>query len=640
VKSAPPRRFRSIAKRFSILTSVVLFWVVIIGLVWDLNSHTLDWRKVVLLTGAVGGVALAISRFSIRVLGRPLELLQEGLTAVGEGKLELIQVSRTGDEIESLGESFNRMIRALAASQEQIRQHQELLEERIRERTGELERAMQGALVASRAKSEFLANMSHELRTPMNGLLGMLDLVLDGPVNGEDRENIEIAQRCAYSLLGLLNDILDLSKIEAGRMQLERVPCNVRSVIEECLRPHASKAQQKNISLQYACASGGSLTVAGDPVRLRQIVNNLVSNAIKFTEAGSVRVTQSATERPGNKVNVSIEVADTGAGIPSDKLALIFDKFTQADSSITRKYGGTGLGLAITQKLTELYGGSIRVESEVGKGSRFIVEIPFDVVGGTLAPEAPVKKVAPATAPSEQTARLLLVEDNPVNQRVALAMLRKKGYSIDVANNGQEALEILEHAPQPYDLVLMDVQMPVLDGLETTRAIRRDTRWHQLPIVAMTAHAMTGDKERCLKAGMDAYLSKPLQASDLIAAVEKLLVSGPDPRDSVSPGSGRDEHDGLLHDDQELVRGMLQLFVHLAPERLRKLESAVVAQDTKLLAAEAKAIRVAAKQLGNARLGDCAIRLELAAAQRDFATAGVCASQIRQEMDSLTATPA
>jgi signal transduction histidine kinase/CheY-like chemotaxis protein len=478
-------------------------WVVGIVLAWDLTQHALDWREFILLAGSVGGVAMAISRFSIRMLSRPLELLERGITSVGEGRLELIQVSRTGDEIESLGESFNRMIRALAASQEQIRQHQELLEERIRERTGELEKAMQGALVASQAKSEFLANMSHELRTPMNGLLGMLDLVLDGPVMGEDRENVEIAQRCAYSLLGLLNDILDLSKIEAGRMLLEHVPFPVKKTVEECLMPHTATAQQKGIVLSYECAPAAAVRVGGDSLRLRQIVNNLVSNAIKFTESGSVRVIQTVSRRPDSKVLLRIEVVDTGSGIPSDKLALIFEKFTQADSSITRKHGGTGLGLAITKKLAELHGGTVRVESEVGKGSRFTMEIPYDEILEQAAAQAP----QPVAAASSHAAHLLLVEDNPVNQRVVLAMLRKKGYSIDVANNGQEALEILENSEREFELVLMDVQMPVLDGLETTRAIRRDSRWLRIPIVAMTAHAMTGDKERCLKAGMNGYLS-------------------------------------------------------------------------------------------------------------------------------------
>lgn len=617
----------------------MLFWVVAISLGWDFSQHILDWRKFVLLVGAVGGVAFVISRFSIRVLGRPLELLEKGITKVGEGKLEPIQVSRTGDEIESLGESFNRMIRALAASQEQIRQHQEQLEDRIQARTAELEKAMQGALVASQTKSEFLANMSHELRTPMNGLLGMLDLVLDGPVDGEDRENIEIAQRCAYSLLGLLNDILDLSKIEAGRMQLERVPFQLSAVIEECLRPQSAKAQQKGVALHFACSSGEYLTVAGDPLRMRQIVTNLVSNAIKFTEKGWVRVTQTATQRPDGKALVSIEVEDTGAGIPSNKLALIFDKFTQADSSITRKYGGTGLGLAITRKLAELHGGTIRVESEVGKGSKFIVEVPFDVIQS----EAPAKAAAPVQAPTaaSQTGKshLLLVEDNQVNQRVVLAMLRKKGYSIDVANNGQEALEILEHCAKPYDLILMDVQMPILDGLETTRAIRRDGRWVALPIVAMTAHAMTGDKERCLKAGMDAYLSKPLQAVTLISTIEQYLDSA-SPKRVAEPVHQGERQDSFMPEEQALMRSMLQLFVQLAPDRMKKLQYAAEINDAATLLAEAKAIQVVAKQLGSEALGEGARRIEAAAACQDFETVLAELRSLGREFDALAAVSA
>ena len=398
----------------------------------------------------------------------------------------------------------------------------------------------------------------------------------------------------------MLNDILDLSKIEAGRMQLETVPFQIRPTIEECLRPQSAKAQQKGVVLHYECEPGAALTVSGDPLRLRQIVTNLVSNAIKFTERGWVRVTQRAVVRDDGKTLVSIEVEDTGAGIPQDKLALIFDKFTQADSSITRKYGGTGLGLAITRKLAELHGGTIRVESEVGKGSKFTVEIPFDVVQAEQA-ASPTASAKESDSAEASAARLLLVEDNPVNQRVVLAMLKKKGYKIEVANNGQEALEILEHSANPYDLVLMDVQMPILDGLETTRAIRRDGRWVNLPIVAMTAHAMTGDKERCLKAGMDAYLSKPLKAATLIATIEQFLSDGA-PKRPVEQAAG-ERQDALMPEEQALMRSMLRLFVQLAPDRMKKLRYAAEIQDAETLLAEAKAIQVVAKQVGSMPLG-------------------------------------
>jgi len=629
-------KLRSLSSKYSAFTSILLLWVVATSLWWDIHLHTFDWTKGLILCGIVLGVAAAISRFTNRLLARPLTLLEAGITSVREGRLEPIRVSRTGDEIEYLGESFNRMITALAASQEEIRQYQELLEERIRQRTQELEKAMHGALAASQAKSEFLANISHELRTPMNGLLGMLDLVLDSPVAGEQREQVEIAQRCAYSLLDLLNDILDLSKIEAGRMILEKVPFDLRSVAEDCVRAQGAKAAQKGVELRFEYI-GDVTNVTGDPLRLRQIVANLLSNAIKFTEKGWVSVRQSVSPGADGKLSMVLDVADTGAGIPAEKVPLIFEKFTQADSSISRKYGGTGLGLAITKRLVELQGGQIRVESRVGRGSTFTVEIPFE----TAPAEAPAvePRLEPRTAaPATRQVRLLLVEDNAVNQRVVLAMLRKKNYTIDVANNGQEALDKLERAAEPYNAILMDVQMPVLDGLETTKAIRRNSNWDYLPIIAMTAHAMIGDRERCLQAGMNAYISKPVQQAGLIAVIEQYLASGTG-QFAVPKASGVERilTDKLMQQDRALVNEMLRLFMEVAPDRLEKLETAAARGDAATLAEEARRIGAAAEHIASTSLGQLARSIGDAAAQGDFGAVKADVEVLRREIRSLEA---
>jgi signal transduction histidine kinase/CheY-like chemotaxis protein len=518
-----PQSFRSLSSKFSIFTGVLVLWVVTMILWWDIRHHSFDWTKGVVLCSIVVAVAGAISRFTIRLLARPLALLQAGITSVRQGKFDPIQVSRTGDEIEYLGESFNRMIEELAASQEEIRQHQELLEDRIRSRTEDLDKARQTALAASQAKSEFLANMSHELRTPMNGLLGMLDLTLDGSLGADQRDQLETAQRCAYSLLALLNDILDLSKIEAGKMALEKIPFHPRTVVDDCVKSYAAKAAQKGVELRFEQDATVCCDALGDPLRLRQIVANLISNAVKFTDRGWVCVRLTSERRSDGRLDVQIQVRDTGYGIASDKLQAIFEKFTQADGSITRKYGGTGLGLAITRRLVEMHEGDVRVESQPGKGSTFTVTLPYQAAPAAAREPAAPRRAAGNDRERSSGARLLLVEDNPVNQKVVLAILRKTGYHIDVANDGSEALARLETAGSAYDLVLMDIQMPVLDGLEATRLIRRNPRWDRLPVVAMTAHAMDGDRERCLQAGMNGYIAKPVQPAHLIATIEEHL---------------------------------------------------------------------------------------------------------------------
>jgi PAS domain S-box-containing protein len=369
--------------------------------------------------------------------------------------------------------------------------------------------AKQEAERLAQARSEFLANMSHEIRTPMNGVLGMLNLLKESPLTDEQRDLLGTAETSAKHLLEILNDILNLAKIEAGQMKLERTPTDLKRLVRETCDMIRPQARLKGILLREELPDDAELYAYADPTRLRQILLNLLSNAIKFTEQGEVLATLVCLSAGTEQLRLRFEVQDTGIGIPPEKQAQIFEPFRQADGSTTRKYGGTGLGLAISRKLVELMGGSMGVESEVGKGSCFWFELTLPA----SEPPAHVRLEQEMRA-SEPTAltglRVLVAEDNYVNQKVIRRTLEKWGVAVEIAENGQEALEWLARAP--FHLVLMDCQMPLMDGYEATRRIRayEAPRGLHIPIIALTANALEGDREKCIECGMDDYLSKPI----------------------------------------------------------------------------------------------------------------------------------